>query len=791
MGTVGTTYSLVPANSPFTYNVGINYNSWGPGRTGYNIGVDLGAISANFKMIRTYYDVAVGTADPTTPVIEPTQQQVINFVVGTSDEKLVMGTFNSALAQGGYGTPWAPGLMTSAAYTNAWAQMLINAFGSAANVTAHLEGILLGNEIDANGPPPSDSVNFPLYQTWIQESFTNLKASLSAVGLGSIPISTTIANYGSTNVISTMATSYIQTNWSSSWNNNSPFVMYNQYTQATSTGPMASTNFAPVASYFQGVENTLAGAVDVFVGETGYSTYYNTTSANNQATVYNQIFAWLDGMESANNGKTVPMFLFQAFDLPGTSPAYEQQFGIYAQTATSQPNGLKLGITLPTWISTPTADLTSALAARAVALASAGNLGSLHAMVGSGLTNLTAQASSVMNLVLTAWNTEAAHDASTLSPTLAGQIGAAFAQRGLPVPADLSALVQMASVVAPGAFSHVGTDIAFTSTAHGTGPGYDLITGIGIANETLLPRALVALAQAQTYFHTPAVLSGTGASAAAGTTEALLFQPILADDSHLSLTIGGTSQTLSGKAGDAYAWSSQFAQQTLQSGFSADLVKLFDHQSQTAGYQATVAAGSSIAVGIDGVAAGTPQIALSNSSGFVDFVSGNEAVHVARAVAVAETVAASDDQTALVRLRQAGAQASEVSFYKVDDFAGTIAGLKPGDAGYELASLLRTYHTADGATSIAGGGYGAYSESTIAHVNAGDLIAMRLTSGGHTYYGFADANESVDGQHVSHLWNFGMNTWGFEDLYGGGDRDYNDLVVQLDFTSLNASHALI
>ncbi len=790
MGTVGSTYSLVPTYSPFTYNVGINYNSWGPGRTGYSIPTDLAAISQDFKMIRTYYDVAVGTADPTTPIIEPTQQQVITYITGTSDEMLVMGTFNSALAQGGYGTPWSAGLMTSSAYTDAWVTMLINAFGSVANVTAHLEAILLGNEIDANGPPPSDTIDFANYQTWIQQSFTNLKASLAAQGLGSIPVSTTIANYGSTNVISTMATSYIETNWSSSWNGGSPFVMYNQYTQATTLGPMSSTNFAPVASYFQGVETTLAGAVDVFVGETGYSTYYNTTTANNQATVYNQIFSWLDTMETANNGKTVPMFLFQAFDLPSASPDYEQQFGIYAQTSTSQPNGLKTGIVLPSWISTPTADLTTALAARAVALASAGNLGSLHAMVGSGLTSLNADAASVMDLVLTAWNTEAAQNASELPSALAGQIGAAFAARGLPVPADLTALVQMATVVAPGAFNHVGTDIAFASTAHSSGPGYDLITGVGIANEALLPRALTALAQAQTYFHTPTVLSTGGTGVVAGTSEALLFQPILADASQVSLTIDGTGHALSGTAGDAYAWSSQFAQQTLQAGFSSALVTLFDHQSQTAGYQATVAAGSSVAVGIDSVAAGTPQISLSNGSGFVDFVSGNEAVHVARAVAVAETVAAADDQTAVVRLRQAGAQASEVSFYKVDDFAGTINGLKPGDAGYELASLLRTYQTAEGATTVAGGGYGAYSESTIAHVNAGDLIAMRLTSGGHTYYAFADANETVDGQHVSHLWNYGLNTWGFEDLYGGGDHDYNDLVVQLDFTSLSAPHAV-
>jgi hypothetical protein len=44
-------------------------------------------------------------------------------------------------------------------------------------------------------------------------------------------------------------------------------------------------------------------------------------------------------------------------------------------------------------------------------------------------------------------------------------------------------------------------------------------------------------------------------------------------------------------------------------------------------------------------------------------------------------------------------------------------------------------------------------------------------------------SSAANGQHVSHLWNYGSNVWGFEDTFGGGDHDYNDLVVGLDFTS--------
>ena len=66
-------------------------------------------------------------------------------------------------------------------------------------------------------------------------------------------------------------------------------------------------------------------------------------------------------------------------------------------------------------------------------------------------------------------------------------------------------------------------------------------------------------------------------------------------------------------------------------------------------------------------------------------------------------------------------------------------------------------------------------------VNAGDLIAMQLTnrSTGDVWFAFTKANS--DGQ--GHLVNYGNNTWGFEDTRGGGDHDFNDLVIQLDFTS--------
>jgi hypothetical protein len=71
----------------------------------------------------------------------------------------------------------------------------------------------------------------------------------------------------------------------------------------------------------------------------------------------------------------------------------------------------------------------------------------------------------------------------------------------------------------------------------------------------------------------------------------------------------------------------------------------------------------------------------------------------------------------------------------------------------------------------------------IADINAGDIVAMKLKHGHHVYWAFASANEMVNGEHVAHLWNYGDNTWGWEGNYKGKDFDYNDLVVQIDFTS--------
>jgi hypothetical protein len=203
--------------------------------------------------------------------------------------------------------------------------------------------------------------------------------------------------------------------------------------------------------------------------------------------------------------------------------------------------------------------------------------------------------------------------------------------------------------------------------------------------------------------------------------------------------------------------------------------------------------GESLAVTIDGRAAHPWSAPLTDQFGFADFETSSGALRVARPVAVAETAGAADDTVAIVRVRQNGENDVALSFYRVDDLDGAIGGVRPGDAAYGGAAQGRAYQLSSGGTSLGGPGYGNYEQAGLTNVDAGDIIAFKLTNNtsGAVFWGFAQANETVAGHKVGHLWNYGLNTWGFEDMVGGGDHDYNDLVFGLDFTSASGHAWLV
>jgi hypothetical protein len=415
--------------------------------------------------------------------------------------------------------------------------------------------------------------------------------------------------------------------------------------------------------------------------------------------------------------------------------------------------------------------------------------------------------------------------ASPFWASLTTQFNVIFRDQGLPKLGYYTDLLYIASVIAPGSFNDIqlGNNInsfyttgyqteyfnPITSDGNGLGlfqvptghgysaePGFDLTSGLGSPNGLLLARALTAIAHQQVSFSTsPAMLDSDGNGGwVAGANESLLFQTVSNDgDATVGMHVANGTTVLASSETASYAWTARLAQQSLQADFDPGLVLLFDKQGQgSVGYH-NVAAGQSVGVTIDGLTGQAVQASMSNPFGFADFFAGGDAVHVSRAVSVAETVGGANNELAVVRMRQGGENSLQVTFYRVDDYRGTIDGKAPGHADYAALAGGRAYQTTDGVSGIVGPGYGQFNEVLLKGVDANDIIAMRLdnlTTGAH-FWAFAHANETVNGQPAVHMINQGLNTWGWEDTFGLGDHDYNDLTVQLDFTSAHGHGWLV
>ncbi|MHC5748654.1 MAG: DUF4114 domain-containing protein, partial [Nostoc sp.] len=127
--------------------------------------------------------------------------------------------------------------------------------------------------------------------------------------------------------------------------------------------------------------------------------------------------------------------------------------------------------------------------------------------------------------------------------------------------------------------------------------------------------------------------------------------------------------------------------------------------------------------------------------------------------------------------------------YVIDDLTGRIGSLTPGDTDYAQAALTRRVGEISNRTS-----------SSTAEFNPGFLFAPYLIANGTVntflslnpsnevkqgfkpiaYFGFAEANPDK----IDHFRTLDNNLLGVEDLYGGGDLDFNDAVLQISFTSV-------
>ncbi len=126
---------------------------------------------------------------------------------------------------------------------------------------------------------------------------------------------------------------------------------------------------------------------------------------------------------------------------------------------------------------------------------------------------------------------------------------------------------------------------------------------------------------------------------------------------------------------------------------------------------------------------------------------------------------------------------NHISFYKIDDAEGSIkvgnTTLKPGDAGYLQAAVQgrlagidivgTNNQTVTSSGDFLGGALYApllFSNSATANADFSNV---------YTTYSLGNADKA------DHIRLLGDNTFGFEDLAGGGDRDFNDLIIKATF----------
>jgi autotransporter-associated beta strand protein len=137
-------------------------------------------------------------------------------------------------------------------------------------------------------------------------------------------------------------------------------------------------------------------------------------------------------------------------------------------------------------------------------------------------------------------------------------------------------------------------------------------------------------------------------------------------------------------------------------------------------------------------------------------------------------------------IKREAAYNDTVGFYKIEDAEGTVvsitgAKLKPGEAGYQAAVVQNRItgidlEVANGQTvsidKVLQGG-AIYAPFLIANANASNLNGN--FSNVYTPYTLGNSDTT------DHMRLLGDNTFGFEDLVGGGDKDFNDVVLKAVF----------
>lgn len=124
-------------------------------------------------------------------------------------------------------------------------------------------------------------------------------------------------------------------------------------------------------------------------------------------------------------------------------------------------------------------------------------------------------------------------------------------------------------------------------------------------------------------------------------------------------------------------------------------------------------------------------------------------------------------------------------FYTIDDITGKIGNLNPGDAGYAKAAIERAVTNSfkiepNGKYQIDGGKL--LAPYLIANGTVNDFLSKNASNGGsatdvHAYFNYLGANPDK----IQHMKSLDNNGFACEDLFGGGDLDFNDYIIQANF----------
>ena len=127
---------------------------------------------------------------------------------------------------------------------------------------------------------------------------------------------------------------------------------------------------------------------------------------------------------------------------------------------------------------------------------------------------------------------------------------------------------------------------------------------------------------------------------------------------------------------------------------------------------------------------------------------------------------------------------SLAGFYRTLDATGTVLAadaitrLRPGDNGYAAAALRAPNIVGQlGNLSVAD------NQSTtrsFSGITGGTFLAPFAQVNGNTFFAFGGANND----RLSHFRSLGNNLFGLEDIVGGGDKDFDDMVIGFNFSNV-------